>query len=1300
MSKYPQKQTSINELVVDYLTLKRAIQGKLVVTETLEVKKNAVFVKNVVVKENANISQNVYAENMYARDSIYTHDIIAKGNLLIQGDSAIAYNNLSVGGNILLQDTLAFTQTDATIHSSGQQNIGINTLTPSSTLDIVGTNPRSLNVFTSNITNLNIIARNNANNGITTFSNTVTSHIGFYNNTTINDSTFNVSSQTPDAKIEYANSGTLSVNAPNSIDMYSRTHITSNRSKSNLTVFNETLAVHGNGSAVPYLWNYYENDNTTRESVATFISGNSYTNTFLNMVAPNKQGVSIGGGEYINDSTRSFGTLGLINSDGEYYPSLTVVSGNSRVKQKFTLGINTHSPKVDAYSVDINGPIQITNGEITPVYHSDFEILTMSFSRKDPLHGVAVGTPTNIAGNTFTYTILYTNTGGESWYTGNLPGGATDFAIFATSFKDSYVYDSSLSIIVGELTTSNNESIILYSRDSGHNWYILKMYAGTVSNDNLFKNIKSVFINDSTVFLAASSQILSVNKASIKIPSFSDIFIDLTADLGNIYVLNLNPGITNLNSLKINGHANRLHLVYGNVIASYNIPLSHSLSQPAYHTNGNNLTYNSISVYDDNHAVAVGNNIISYISGNNAWADVQNHYNYKLNSVYMYDTHFSIAVGNDGTIVYSSDGNYTWNPMPRDILNTSGVSTLISSSKLTHTARVNSNSFIITKNSIPYISGNNTVGRKGDSTIYYCYLPHFLDNANNFVVDVFGSSRFSGDINVYNKGKINSTNDTFYLLNQQVNAIYFGNDATTVSVGNISNSTLTVNHNLNVLNDSSFNRNVTIGGNTYIHKNVTVDQNVNINKKLFVTDDASMDANVDIGQNANIGGVLTVTGDSNMYSKLFVLGDVSMNANVDIGKNANIGGVLTVTGDSNMYSKLFVLGDVSMNAHVDIGKNANIGGVLTVTGDSKMNSKLFVLGDTSMDANVVIVKNANIGGVLTVTGDSKMNSKLFVLGDVSMNARVDIGQNANIGGVLTVTGDSNMYSKLFVSGDASMKADLDVDQNATVGGELTVTGDSKMNSKLFVLGDTSMENNLKVDNTIQSLYYEGPIIGGDIQIGSLPYNAVDAKTERNIYIGATSNPTDQAQLLKTTITLGGPNDTVVIPGGTISISETQYGKLLKLNETGVVGSSAGSGISFNDGPLNKEGKFVVSNDINGFYFKAPKPDNVVKFDVANLISENCILTLFEPSQADEDKMSYNYVIKTSTVDYRNIMQKDHTQNANDTQTITTKVGILDNVFISNALSIGTENNNKNTAESSILHINGSTTQENGYIWQF
>jgi hypothetical protein len=61
------------------------------------------------------------------------------------------------------------------------------------------------------------------------------------------------------------------------------------------------------------------------------------------------------------------GTFGIIDASSNYIPTQTIVSGSNNVKYKTTLGINTHAPRIDNYVVDINGPVHMTNGEVTNV---------------------------------------------------------------------------------------------------------------------------------------------------------------------------------------------------------------------------------------------------------------------------------------------------------------------------------------------------------------------------------------------------------------------------------------------------------------------------------------------------------------------------------------------------------------------------------------------------------------------------------------------------------------------------------------------------------------------------------------------------------------------------------------------------------------------------------------------------------------------------------------------------------------------------------------------------------------------
>jgi hypothetical protein len=316
--------------ITDQLILRNALRGKLVVNGSLDVSSNAVFNSNVFIKNTLEVDHDIFSDTL-STNEIYVNNVSAEGNILVRGNRIIAYNAVDVCGNLTVYDHIVFGNTSAYMYSRANQNIGINTETPSSTLDIYGNNARSLNVYSSNPTNFNILARNNENKGIAVFANTTISSIGFYNNARIGESDISGNLPTPDAKIQYTSSGVLSFDVSKNTNIYSRMSITPGANQPVDHLLDETFIAYGASSTKTYLWNSLEKPSMKTTNTSTFVSYDNSTNTFINVVAPNKKGISIGGGNYINDSTRSFGTVGLLNSNGEYYPAMNIVSGNSNI---------------------------------------------------------------------------------------------------------------------------------------------------------------------------------------------------------------------------------------------------------------------------------------------------------------------------------------------------------------------------------------------------------------------------------------------------------------------------------------------------------------------------------------------------------------------------------------------------------------------------------------------------------------------------------------------------------------------------------------------------------------------------------------------------------------------------------------------------------------------------------------------------------------------------------------------------------------------------------------------------------
>jgi hypothetical protein len=123
---------------------------------------------------------------------------------------------------------------------------------------------------------------------------------------------------------------------------------------------------------------------------------------------------------------------------------------------------------------------------------------------------------------------------------------------------------------------------------------------------------------------------------------------------------------------------------------------------------------------------------------------------------------------------------------------------------------VNKNNFFVSKVIKAYQTG--APPTLGNTSLFHAHIPNVFNNTTNYVLDVSGSIRLSGDMNVNDGGKIASNNSTFRLLDSGVNRINIGGEAASLYIGNANSSKVVMNYDLNVLHDASINRNLEVNG--------------------------------------------------------------------------------------------------------------------------------------------------------------------------------------------------------------------------------------------------------------------------------------------------------------------------------------------------------------------------------------------------------------------------------------------------------------------------------------------------------
>jgi len=1044
------------------LTLGKELGGDFSITGKLNIKEDANAESNVTIQKNLVVSGDISGTNFFAKNDIVSgnnilvnRDLNVSGNINANTDIRI-YGNLHAFKNIILNE-----QNNAFIYASPTGNVGINTTDAKSILDISGSSKNTLNVYTSQPTNFNVLARNVNNRGISLSSNNTTSTIGFYNDTSINEIF-------ADATIKYS-TGIIQIDASNSTRIHSQLSISKNTLLS--PIYNETVIVQDIPRSSPYLYDTYNKTGITTGTAMSLVSSDNSSNTFLNIISPNKTGISIGGGSDWVYKSRSTGTIGLLNASGDYHPSLNIVSGISNIQYKSTIGINTHSPLIDSYILDVNGPIHFSNGELTLTKEDYFEILKMNISRTFPNYIVAVGTPFRTT-TPFQHNTIYSTDGGNTW--NNIIDSPTSFvSISLTNINDTYVFDNSLSILVGE----NKKAY--YGINGGRNWYPISF----LTSDNF--TITSVFITyKKRIFIACSDS---------KVRWFDtppDVYNDTTGfssinDVSN-GIIDIVGDMLSTNSL-ITGHGDVLYLTINNTIER--ISNIHTTNDIIYdrHTSVGNQPFKSICAFNSDYITAISKNWISYTYNGTdnavSWTNVP--MNGELNSVYVHDMSNTILVGNNGLIAYTNDGNVTWKTMNLSMLNTSGNGKLLidPSFDLTNVVMRDLDHFIITQRISKYNSLTNTLGK---TRIFHCFFPNIFNNSHNYIMDLSGSVRISGDININDKGRIETNNDVFYLVNRQAKSLYVAGDASFILVGNSIDSKLIANHDIVVSNDASLNNNLYVDGNTFLYKNVfvsgdsslnsnvfvggntvlnrevNVNGNASIDKALFVVGDVSMGSNLVVSRDTSMNGILKVGGNTTLYKKLFVVDDVSMGSNLVVLRDTSMNGTLNIDGNAVLNSKMVVIGDVSMGSNLVVSRDTSMNGILNVGGNTTIYKALFVVDDVSMGSNLVVLRDTSMNGTLNVVGNAVLNSKMVVIGDVSMGSNLVVLRDTSMNGTLNVGGNAVLNSKMVVVGDVSMGSNLVVSRDTSMNGILNVDGNTTLYKKLFVIDDVSMGSNLVV----------------------------------------------------------------------------------------------------------------------------------------------------------------------------------------------------------------------------------------------
>lgn len=527
----------------------------------------------------------------------------------------------------------------------------------------------------------------------------------------------------------------------------------------NTPLLNGTITIYDNSAAV-FLTDYYQQSTVKAGNAVTIVSADISSSAFMNIVTPNKNGFSIGGGAYPRDISRTMGTIGLTPTDASYLPTHVMVTNKNIDKHKISVGINTYSPESNKYTMDINGPTRVGNGEMHIKYYSNFQQSSVHFSKTNPKFGVIVGSPyfQALATSPFEYKFLTTSDSGVTWRV------STDFlvpsgGIVGSLFKTTTNYD-----ILDAYTLNDNELFFIGTINSARLGYTNVLDSNRVSVDIDIVKFNTIYAEKDV----SNYKLLIGGSAA---GAVSKIYYYNHTD-PKLVVTGLTTGLTSIDASctdikHCDGSGNIAYFV-GNGIEkihySSTVPISVS-----YKSDG---SYYKVYVYDASYAVAVGEKaseqVITYtrdgginwmdVNINNINASTTDYANYfvigttvSIKNIVLLDSLNGIATGSfkDGSnktyplILCTKDGSVSWNRIDPKVFYSSGVGHYIESNQLSCIVPSSTDNYVIVNNTLnsstdPFVAGS--------SSIIYGYLPNIFNVFSNQVIDVNGGMNVDGKI--------------------------------------------------------------------------------------------------------------------------------------------------------------------------------------------------------------------------------------------------------------------------------------------------------------------------------------------------------------------------------------------------------------------------------------------------------------------------------------------------------------------------------------------------------------------------
>jgi len=1204
---------NVNYLTADYFTLKNDYVGYFTVSGEYHVTKDSTLDGNLVVGGNTVLNVTggntiVHGESFLLQNVNIYGDNHVYGNLLLEHSLDIV-GDVDIGGNLTIEnnriqlgkrgaggsDTYVSMIADPTTASMGL-NMHLNSASavPLATMDILSNRDNALNVKTYSSKNINILAQNATQQGLALYTDASRTIVGMYNEpghsvpqvptpsmgTMDMSMTYTVGGDFDVGSGAAGMSGNINLHSRLSVSNHHATGGSSSATSGKHTIYGETVVVYDT-SAGAFLYPAYEVDAGvyTTGHALTLVADNSMSNTCMHLVTGGAtttlrdgavarpdgtvaqsdepvwtgvEGLSIGGGSYVSDASRSMGMVGVrgwawsgvgsadavteggggVETGGQWVPTQTMVTGNSCVKHRSTLGINTYAPKTERYGLNINGPVLIEDSEVTLVRDASNQLTGTISCRAATNLAVAFGTPSiypSVAGTFALGNVYASRDGGQSWKNSILHTHEYEVPL---AIRGGVVYDASVSLLCGE------NGVALYSFAGYHTDYYPLTLSVEGGSLNVMRTMRLTSGNNVMVIMVSYvSNVYVLNYfvlssidalALFQDPVSHEFTVPSSVDVSYCCAIKTHSLVGAGNIQKVyamDGYDASYVLLAGTGIQKWNLVPGLHMDASGHLVNAGGgavtdafvrvenvhnatRTYQALQTYrvydplsgalvggDPLFSVCVGKGGIitwTYDAGL-TWHDtVLGGGSIDWNDVCIRDRQNVVIVGTSGSFACTKDGGLTWTLVSPAVLNANGAGGLVTdpSYSLSSVVMPTVDGIVVSKLYTPWKkddgSGSVVPPTNGHSKLFYCYLPDLFSHIGHSVLDICGSMHVSGDAFVYDN--ITVSQQTYLGANVTI--------ATDVSAGG---NVYCGNHTfLNYIDDYAGNLMIgTIGGGKHIQISggsaaVGIPNTITIGSGV---DELTLQGNL------QLAGQVSTTTKSIQLLKGSIGSTDSAGAGIYVRNNGNDrAGYLAV---NQALDGWLVKPTVSSATVVNLATqtmNLDLPNVRDITTGERMHRALVWMQDSGvgeLDSSYSMVMGTIDASNLFLQhhldpASSATNQVVATNVEISGNRLAVRGTVDSIGGLsvtgsmpsgtLQVGGGGWMGGNLWLGGNVVVNSTRECISNTGGDGALAVGGGGSFGGNVFVGGNTVIVGTLEVkkDVGLQANIY----VCGDLELDS------------------------------------------------------------------------------------------------------------------------------------------------------------------------------------------------------------------------